>query len=134
MNSKKIKMKIINTRLHGIIDYCTALALVIPWITDYFPASEDTWILAATGSLIFLYSIITNYEFGLLKVIPMKTHLALDIFISLFLIACPFIFALPHYTKWPLILGVMGLIVTILSTPVPYKITARDLDITKPDI
>lgn len=127
-------MKIISSRLHGIMDYAIAFVLVIPWIVDFYPSSEDTWILAATGGVIFLYSVITNYEMGIMKIIPLKTHMALDYVMSVFLIAAPFIFNLAHYSKWPVILGILNLLVTTLSTPVPYKITNRDLDITKPDL
>lgn len=126
-------MKIISTRLHGILDYATAFILILPWIVDYHPTSEDTWILAASGTFIFIYSIITNYEVGMLKLLPMKGHMILDVLVSAFLIVAPFIFSLPHYTNWTMIVGVVGLITTVLSTATPYKFTGHDLNITKPD-
>ena len=125
-------MKIINTKLHGIIDYASALVLLLPWIVDFHPSSEDTWILTSIGSAIAVYSLITNYEFGMVKIIPMRTHLVFDIVISIFLISTPFVFNLYHYSKWPVIVGIIGLIVSALTNPVPYKVTRKDLNITMP--
>ncbi|MGZ3901849.1 MAG: SPW repeat domain-containing protein [Bacteroidia bacterium] len=125
-------MKIINTKLHGIIDYAIAFSLLIPWIVDFHVTSEDTWILAVAGTAIGLYSFLTDYEFGMIKAIPMKVHLALDVVISIFLVAMPFIFNLSHYSKWPIVLGIIGILVILLSNASAYKVTHQDLNITKP--
>jgi hypothetical protein len=124
--------KIINTRLHGILDYITALVLVLPWIVNIFGNNEDTWKIAAAGGLIFLYSMITNYELGLIRLIPMKVHLAIDVLAGLFLVATPFIFEHGIYTNWTMFVGIASLLITLLSATEPYTVTARDLDITKP--
>lgn len=124
--------KIINTRLHGILDYITAFVLVLPWVVDYYSSNEDTWKIAAAGALIFLYSVITNYEFGLIKLIPMKVHLVLDILIGLFLVASPWLFEFNLYTNWTMVVGFASLLIVLLSSTSPYRVTRRDLDITKP--
>jgi hypothetical protein len=126
-------MKIINTKLHAILDYVIMFALVLPWLSDYYVKSKDTWVYAAIGGLIGLYSLFTDYEFGLIKLLPIKIHFALDIFLAFFLIISPFLFQLQHYYfYWPLSLGISLLIVVFFSSAAPYKITKRDLDITKP--
>jgi hypothetical protein len=126
-------MKIINTKLHGMLDYISAFILVTPWISNYYTNSPDTWILAAVGGLTGLYSVFTDYELGLIKLIPMKMHLILDVIVAIFLIASPWLFTFPNYLHyWPLLLGILELGVIIVSSPLSYKVTRRDLDITKP--
>lgn len=124
-------MKIINTKLHGILDYITSFILILPWIVNYFPTEKDTWVLGAIGGVIFMYSFITDYEFGLIKVINMKTHLVLDIVIALLLIMSPKIWDFEHYSNWPVIVGFTGLFIAILSSWHSYRVTNRDLDISK---
>jgi len=130
-NETKMK-KIVNTRLHGILDYTTAFVLVLPWIVDYYSKNEDTWKLAAIGGIIFLYSIITDYEFGLIKLLPMKVHLVLDVLIATLLIITPWLFVYNLYTNWAMFMGIALIVIVILSSASAYKITKRDLDITKP--
>jgi hypothetical protein len=127
------RMKIINTKLHGILDYLLMFALLLPWIVNYYTHSEDTWIFAAFGAVIGLYSLITNYEFGMIKFLPMKIHLLFDAVTAVFLVVSPWLFHLRHYYYyWPFAIGISLLLTVIFSSTAPYRITKRDLDITKP--
>jgi hypothetical protein len=126
-------MKIINTRLHGILDYTSAAILLLPWVTGHYERGQDTLLLTALGGATILFSILTDYEFGLLKILPMKVHLVLDTLSALFLLAIPWLFPVTHYQfYWPVILGLAELLVVILSSSDPYRVTAKDVDITKP--
>lgn len=125
-------MKIINTRLHGMIDYLTGAVLPLPYICMYEARDTGTLMLAAAGGLIILMAVMTDYELGMLKIIPMKVHLALDVIISAFLVATPWLPGFDHYLNWPALLGAAGILVVLMSSSVPYRVTKRDLDITKP--
>ena len=126
-------MKFIRAKLHGILDYGIIFILFIPWITNFYKENEDTWILAAAGTFLWLISLFTDYDFGLIKLIPMKIHLLLDFLVAIFLIALPFIFPLfDYYFFWPMLIGLGGLLITLLSSSKPYVVTEKDLNITKP--
>lgn len=126
-------MKTVNTRLHGLLDYTVAFMLMIPWMSDYYVRSQDTWLLALAGGIVVLYSLFTNYEFGFFKYISMKVHLVMDILVSVFLIGLPFLMPLDHYfLYWPVSLGAIFLVIVILSASKPYTVTHKDLDITRP--
>jgi hypothetical protein len=60
---------------------------------------------------------ITNYESGTVRVLPMKAHLAADVALSAILIASPWL--LPkserRYAAIPVILGVIGLVTSLLT-------------------
>jgi hypothetical protein len=70
-------MKRMSTATHGILDYVVsgASALLPPLLNTN---RNTSILLRATAATNALYSSMTNYERGLVKVIPMKAHLTLD--------------------------------------------------------
>ena len=69
--------KPIPTLIHGILDYVTAPTLIaLPRMMGW--GTRITALLTGTGTGVLGYSVMTRYELGLLKVLPMKTHLMID--------------------------------------------------------
>jgi hypothetical protein len=67
----------ISTRAHGVVDYLAAMMLpVLPRVMGASPRVTKMMDWAAGGTL--LYSLLTRYELGAAKVMPMKAHLAMD--------------------------------------------------------
>ena len=115
---KKI-MRLINTKLHGWIDYCYALLVIcIPWLFGYNKQGIETLVPVATGAFVILYSLFTNYEMGLLKLsgIPMKLHLLLDVLTGVFLAAAPRIFSFNDITWLPFLFTGSGAVIIALTT------------------
>ena len=97
--------KRISTKAHGFIDYGTAAGLIaLPRLLRMDPFV--TRLLTGSAILTTLYSLFTNYEMGLFKVLPMKTHLSLDAVQSAALAAAPIAFAPDKKTALPLLLGI----------------------------
>src|SRR5437764_12884443 len=73
-------MRIIPTRLHGMMDYAIGVVLVAsPWIFGFADESGTAkWTFIIIGAVILLTSVMTNYELGLMHVIPMHVHLWAD--------------------------------------------------------
>ena len=70
-------MKLFSTKLHGVLDYATVANL--PALFRLLGASADTVRLADRSALFVLaYSLLTRYERGAIKVLPMPVHLAFD--------------------------------------------------------
>ncbi len=87
-------MKIIPSKVHGYIDYTLAAIL---WFAPTIFAFENVggpavWVPRAIALLILGQSLLTNYELGVFKVIPLSVHLILDLAASAFLAASPFVF------------------------------------------
>ena len=86
-------MRIISTKAHGAIDYLTGAGLlmapVLLGISDE-PAAART--LRAAGLAATTYSVFTDYEFGLVRAIPMPVHLAMDAASGMLLAASPWLF------------------------------------------
>src|SRR5215218_10108239 len=69
--------KPIPTKVHGVLDYMTAAFLhtrprAMGW------SRTVTGLLDAAGAAATGYSLMTRYELGLVKVLPMKAHLSMD--------------------------------------------------------
>lgn len=69
--------KPISTKAHGIIDYMTAgLLVTLPRALGW--SRQVTHLLDAAACTTVAYSVLTRYELGLVKALPMKAHLAVD--------------------------------------------------------
>lgn len=82
--------KLIPTRIHGVLDYLTGLALIAIPLLFNWPQPEAT-IFMVLGAGALVYSLITRYELGVFKLLPMPAHLVLDLLSGLFLVAAPFL-------------------------------------------
>lgn len=82
-------MKIIPTRVHGVLDYLSvATLLALPRILN--ASDRATTLLTVVGITALLYSLLTRYELGTFKVLPVKIHLLLDFISGALLLAAPF--------------------------------------------
>ena len=83
--------KPIPTRLHAVLDYVTGPTLIaLPRLAGW--DQKATTLLTAAGGGVLAYSMLTRYELGLVKVLPMVGHLALDFTSGVTLAAAPFLF------------------------------------------
>ena len=80
--------KPITTKAHGILDYLTvATALALPRLLGW--SKDATRFMTLAGLGILAFSLLTKYELGVFKVLPVKAHLALDVMSALTLLAAP---------------------------------------------
>lgn len=98
-------LKVMPTRCHGYLDYLTAGALlVLPKALGLSPKVTALMQGAALGTV--AYSLATRYELGLVKALPMKTHLALDALSGAGFIAAGALLDEPESTRG--LLGAIG--------------------------
>jgi hypothetical protein len=118
-------MRIINTRVHGALDYFFGfLFLFAPWFFNFFsrPVKAETGVFLYIGLLTLVMSLITNYEYSMTKKLPMRVHLFIDLLSGTLLIASPWLFHFHEYVYKPhLYLGIAEVLLVILSSPVPYR-------------
>jgi len=86
-------MRFIPTRVHGLLDYCVGLLLILaPWLLGFARQGAETWVPVALGVGALLYSLCTDYEWGAVRAIPMPVHLGLDFGSGVLLGASPWLF------------------------------------------
>lgn len=111
----------INTKVHGYIDYLMGLVLIaIPFLFA-IPDGVPTTLFIVLGTATIFYSLMTNYELGLVKVLPMKVHLFIDVVSGLLLIAAPWLFGFDDVIIWPfVVLGALEVGAALMTKNKPF--------------
>ena len=112
-------MKIINSKLHGVLDYLVGAILIIsPWLFGFANSGAQTIIPVILGIGAILYSLVTKYELGIFKLIPFRIHLIFDILSGIFLASSPWLFGFADDVHVPhLIFGILEIGVALLTNP-----------------
>ena len=86
-------MRFISPRVHGVLDYAVAGALIIAPLALGFAASSvaSAAISVVAGLGLVVYSLLTDYSAGVRRVIPWRLHLTLDAVAAVALLAAPFV-------------------------------------------
>lgn len=98
-------MKLFSTKTHGILDYLTAgLLFALPRILGWRESTTQLLTSAALGTV--GYSLLTAYELGAVKTLPMQTHLSLDAMQGFLLGTAPFLFLKEDKTVTASLVGI----------------------------
>ena len=124
-------MKIIPRFFHGVADYVTGVFLLLaPNLLGFadLPGAA-VWVTRIVGIMILGQAMMTDYELGLIKMIPIAMHLMTDYVVGVLLIAAPWVFGFSGVRVAVMTLTVVGLLVlgmTAMTEPRgrPRKIMA----------
>ncbi len=110
-----------STRTHGFFDYLlAALLMVSPWLLGFARGGAANWVPIAVGAAIVVYSLLTDYEFGVLRRVQMPTHLWFDAFAGVLLIASPWLLGFDDRVWVPhVVLGALAVLVATISQTIP---------------
>jgi hypothetical protein len=115
------KMRFIPTKAHGILDYLVgALLIAAPWLLGFSRGGAETFVPVILGAGLIIYSIFTDYEMGLVRSIPMSTHLTLDVLGGIVLAVSPWLFNFNDIVTTPhVVVGLleMGMGLTTYMVP-----------------
>jgi len=121
-------MRIIPTRIHGILDYLVGIILIAsPWVFDFDNGGAETWVPVIVGIMVLMQTIITDFEVGIIRKLPMVSHLRMDLFIGLFLAASPWIFNFDEVVWEPhVIFGIFSILASLMTRTTPATVTNPD--------
>ncbi len=104
-------MKFLDTKIHGYLDYTIGLFLLfIPTLFGLEANTIQSLIVYILGIFTIFLSLQTDYEASIYKLLPMETHIYIEILSGLFLALSPWILGfaahvfLPHLLFGGLIL------------------------------
>jgi hypothetical protein len=88
-----MNVRIIPTGVHGALDYlASGINLAFPRLLGLHDAPWAATVPRIDGAAGLGYSLITDYELGVLKALPVPAHLALDAAKGLFMALSPWLF------------------------------------------
>ncbi|MDR7211048.1 SPW repeat protein [Flavobacterium piscis] len=114
-------MKLITPKTHAYLDYIVGIFLLVaPFTFHLARRSPEGLIFFILGAGLLIYSMITNYELGLFKIIPMKVHLLLDVLSGIILAASPWLLGFSDRVYLPhLIVGLFEIGAGLLTSSKP---------------
>jgi hypothetical protein len=114
-------MRFISTRTHGGLDYFVGVLLIIvPYILGFADGTAAQWVPQILGASLILYSLLTDYELGVARMIPMPVHLFLDIASGVLLAASPWLFGFADRIVWPhMLVGILEIGAGLMTSTVP---------------
>jgi len=107
----------ISSKIHAVLDYIVGILLIAaPWLLGFADNTAVTVIPVILGASTIVYSLFTNYEYSLARLLPYKIHLTIDFIAGLLLLASPWLFGFSDRIYLPhVILGAFEMIAVLLS-------------------
>ena len=114
-------MRFIPTRVHGFMDYSMGVLLMAaPWLFGFARGGAETWVPVILGAGVILYSLLTDYELGLVRKLSMPAHLLLDALGGILLAASPWLFGFSDWVWVPhVIFGLLEIGAALMTRKVP---------------
>lgn len=118
-------IRFLPTKVHGALDYIVGIALLLaPMIFNFTDVGgAAVTIPRVLGVVLIVYSIFTNYEWGIFKVIGMYYHLTIDLLASIFLALSPWLFGFHDQKKaaWlpHVVVGIAVILVVAVTQTYP---------------
>lgn len=118
-------MRFIPTRVHGALDYATGLLLVAaPWLLGFANGGAAQWVPVLLGAGTVAASLLTDYEWGVARVIPMPVHLMFDFGTGLLLAASPWLFGFAGLVFLPhLVVGLFEIVASLVTVTRPERLS-----------
>jgi hypothetical protein len=111
----------ISRRTHGILDYVVGIVLLLaPSLFGFSDSGAASRLPITLGVIGIIYSLLTNYELGLIRVLPFGFHRVLDVLSGLLLALSPWLFGFADQIWVPhVILGLIELGVVAITRSAP---------------
>ncbi len=88
------QMRFVPTIVHGLADYVVGFVVIALPLYFGWPESPRV-VFVATGLFVIVYSLLTDYELGLFRLLRIRFHLLLDVFFGIGVLLAPTLLSLP---------------------------------------
>ncbi|WP_291735173.1 hypothetical protein [Leisingera sp. F5] len=89
-----MSLRFVTRTIHAYLDYPVAIALMgLPFLLGLGDSNPlALWLSVATGIAALVLTVLTDHHLGLIRVLPYKLHLTVDLIVGLTFLAAPFLF------------------------------------------
>jgi len=114
-------MRFLPTAIHGVIDYLWGVALLAsPYLFGFADGGWAQWVPMIFGAGAILYSLVTAYELGVLRILPMEAHLIVDGAAGALLAVSPWLLGFADRVFWPhLLFGLFSVMASLITHTQP---------------
>jgi hypothetical protein len=118
-------MNIINSKVHGILDYAVVIGFAFAPILLGFSGLPATisYVLAAVHLLLTL---VTAFPLGVIKIVPLPLHGAIELVVSIALVALPWILKFASDTAARNFYLGAGVLIFVVWRITDYKVAPKD--------
>ncbi|MGD9502753.1 MAG: hypothetical protein AB7V40_09745 [Methyloceanibacter sp.] len=105
---------------HGVVDYLAAAGLLtMPFVLGLGASSPlAKWLAVGTGLAVIVTSLLTDYKYGAIRVLPFRGHLAVDTAVATAFALAPAMFGFTGLDAWYYWLNAAAVFVVVaLSLP-----------------
>jgi hypothetical protein len=113
-------IRFLSPRLHGIVDYLAAASLLtLPFILGLGETQPlAKWLAVGTGAAVVVVSLLTDYRYGAIRVLPFWGHLVIDAAAASIFALAPALFGFNGLDAWYYWLNAMAVFAVVgVSAP-----------------
>ena len=116
-------MPFLPTLFHGATDYFWGFALLAsPWAFGFADGGAAQWVAVVFGVGAIVYSAVTDYELGLVRLAPKRLHLLLDGLGGALLAASPWLLGFADRVYLPhLLFGLFAVVASLITRTEPAR-------------
>ncbi|WP_435661539.1 SPW repeat domain-containing protein [Leisingera caerulea] len=87
-------LRFVTRTIHAYLDYPVAAALIgLPFLLGLGESNPlALWLSVVTGVAAFVLTVLTDHHLGLVRVLPYRLHLTVDLIVGILFLAAPFLF------------------------------------------
>ncbi len=110
-------MRFVNAKYHAILDYATAVLLMVaPFLLNF--SGSEKWLSVGAGAALLTYSLLTGYSLGVRSLISFPLHLATDFVAGATFLVAPFILGFTGLSQgYYFMIGATVILLVLVTDP-----------------
>ncbi len=119
--------RFVTKTMHAYLDYPVALSLMILPFALQLGGSNPLalWLAVIAGAAAFVLTVFTDHKLGLIRIIPYKAHVAVDLLVGVTFLLAPFVLGFSGLDAWYYWINAIA-VITVVSLSEPGQDVRTD--------